>query len=90
MKQCIKYLKKNTSSYLYNVSLSSGIFPDRMKTAKVIPLYKKSDIHDVKNYRPIAILSVFSKILEKLMYNRLIPFLVDNYVLTEAQSGEKK
>jgi potassium voltage-gated channel Eag-related subfamily H protein 8 len=60
--------------YIYNVSLSSSIFPNRLKTAKVKPLYKKGDIHDVKNYRPIAILSVFSKILEKLMYNTLIPF----------------
>jgi hypothetical protein len=57
---------------------------------EVIPLSKKGDIHDVKEYRPIAILSVFSKIQEKLMYNRLIPFLVDNNVLTEAQNGFRK
>jgi len=73
--------------HIYNASISSGIFPDRLKTAKVIPLYKKGDSHDVKNYRPIAILSVFSKLLEKLMNNRLIPYLMENNVLTEAQNG---
>jgi hypothetical protein len=55
-----------------------------------MPLYKMGNIHDVKNYRSIAILSVFSKILEKLIHNRLIPFLVDNNVLTEAQNGFRK
>jgi hypothetical protein len=41
--------------HICNASLSLGIFPNRLKTAKVIPLYKKWDIHYVKNYRPIAI-----------------------------------
>jgi sarcosine oxidase/L-pipecolate oxidase len=55
-----------------------------------IPLYKKGDNHDVKNYRPIVILLVFSKILEILIYNRLIPFSMDNNILTEAQNGFRK
>jgi len=46
-----------------------------MKKAKVIPLFKKKDKHDMQNYRPISILSVFSKPLEKLMHNRLLLFL---------------
>jgi sarcosine oxidase/L-pipecolate oxidase len=62
----------------------------KLKKIKKTPLYKKGDIHDVKNYRPIAILLVFSKIIQKLMNNRLIPFLVDNSVLTEAQNGFRK
>jgi hypothetical protein len=61
-----------------------------LKLAKVISLYKKEDVHDVKNYRPISILSVFKNILEKLMYNRLIPFLIQNDILTEAQNGFRK
>ena len=46
-----------------------------MKQAKVKPLFKKKDMHDMQNYRPISILSVFSKPLEKLMHNRLLLFL---------------
>jgi hypothetical protein len=53
------YYVKKPLAHIFNASLSSGIFPDRLKLAKVIPLYKKGDVHDVKNYRPIAILSVF-------------------------------
>jgi hypothetical protein len=71
VKQCVKYITKPLG-HIYNASLRSGIFPDGLR--KVIPLYKKGDIHDVKNYRPISILSIFSKIPQKLMYNRLIPF----------------
>jgi hypothetical protein len=65
---------KKTLVHIYNASLSTGIFPNKLKTANVIPFYKKGDIHDVKNYRPIPILLVFSEIMQKLMYNRLIPF----------------
>jgi hypothetical protein len=53
----------------------------------VKPLYKKGDRHDIQNYRPISIISVFPKLLERLMFNRLIPFLYENKILTEAQNG---
>jgi hypothetical protein len=49
VKQCIKYIKK-TLVHIYSASLSSGTFPDRLKIAKVIPMYKRGNIHDVKNY----------------------------------------
>jgi hypothetical protein len=45
-----------------------------MKKAKIRPLFKKGDRQDVQNYRLISIQSVFSKILEKLMHNRLLAF----------------
>ena len=48
-------------------SFSEGIFPDKNKLAKVIPSYKKGSIKDVNNYRPISLLSIFSKIMEKMM-----------------------
>jgi len=51
----------------------------------VIPVHKKGDSRDVSNYRPISLLPVFSKLLEKLMYNRLVEFTERNEVLTEAQ-----
>ena len=75
VKKCINYVKRPLA-HIFNASLSSGTFPDRLKLAIVIPLHKKGQYHDIKNYRPISILSIFSKILEKLMYNRLMPFLI--------------
>ena len=50
-------------------------FPDELKFAKVIPLYKSGSSFETKNYRPISILPVFSKIDEKLVYNHVITFI---------------
>jgi hypothetical protein len=86
VKQCIQLLKKPLAN-IYNASLESGIFPDQLKIAKVVPLYKKGNKRDIQNYKPTALLSVFSKLLEKLMYNRLMAFIEGNGVLTEAQHG---
>ena len=65
-------------SDIINSSFVNGIFPDLLKLAKVVPLYKKQSPNDPNNYRPISLLSVFSKIIEKLMYTRLYNFL-ENY-----------
>jgi hypothetical protein len=67
-------------TYISNVSLRSGVFPDEWKAAQVNPLYKKGDRYDIQNYRPISITSVFAKLLEKLLFNRLIPFLYENKI----------
>jgi hypothetical protein len=88
VKQCTKVLKRPLTN-IYNASLESGIFPDQLKVAEVIPLYKKGDRKDIGNYRPIALLSVFSKLLEKLMYNRVISGIEQNKIITEAQHGFK-
>ena len=58
-----------------------------MKIAKIKPLYKNGGKHSMQNYRPISVLSAFSKILEKLMYNRLLTFLKKHRILTEIQHG---
>ena len=90
VKQCLGYFIKPLV-HIYNVSFQTGIFPDMMKLAKIKPLFKKGDRQDIQNYRPISILSAFSKILEKLMYNRL-SFLKKHNTLTNVQHGfrEKK
>ena len=69
------YLLKILSEYIavplcdiINDSFFSGVFPDLMKLAKVIPLYKTSSPETPNNYRPISLLSVFSKIIKKLMH----------------------
>ena len=61
--------------YLFNLSLEHWIFPEKMKIAKVIPLFKNSDPGNITNYRPISVLPCFSKVLERIMYNRLYKYL---------------
>lgn len=70
IKKLISYIVKPLT-HVFNLSFMSGTFPESMKVSKVTPLCKKGDIHDLSNYRPISLLSTFSKILERLMYNRL-------------------
>jgi len=54
------------------------------------PLHKKGDTGELQNYRPISLLSVFSKIIEKLMYSRLMSFVTKNGILSDAQHGFRK
>ena len=62
-------------SHIFNVSLDSGVFPKKMKIAIVVPVYKKDDSLDCNNYRPISSLPNISKIVEKLIKDRLSKFL---------------
>ena len=73
--------------YLFQLSLENGVFPDDLKIAKVTPIYKAGDNGDISNYRPISVLPCFSKILERLMYNRLYKHLKENKILYEKQFG---
>ena len=88
------YLLKIISEYIavplcdiVNESFSSGIFPDMMKLTKVMPLYKKNSPEVPSNYRPISLLSVFSKIVEKLMHERLYSFLEKYDIIHSLQFG---
>ena len=58
-----------------NLSLLNGVFPSELKVARVIPLYKAGDPLLFSNYRPVSVLPLFSKVLERLMYNRLLSFV---------------
>jgi hypothetical protein len=74
-------------THICNLSLTSGIFPEKMKIAKVIPLYKSGDRDVFNNYRPVSLLPQFSKILEKIFNNRLESFINEYNILNEAQFG---
>ena len=75
---------------LINLSFSQGIFPNELKLALVSPLYKAKDPMVFSNYRPISLLSLFSEILEKLMYNRLLRFLNKCKIINKNQFGFRK
>ena len=72
---------------IINLSLSLGIFPDRLKISKIIPIFKSDNAILVQNYRPISILPAISKIFERAVYNRIFQFLVDNDLLYKHQYG---
>ena len=72
---------------LFNLSFSSGSFPSILKTAKVVPVFKKGSKLDCCNYRPISLLSNVEKILEKLMYKRVYNFLTENNIIYDLQFG---
>lgn len=74
-------------TYIFNLSMNSGTFPNDLKKAVVIPLYKKDDRKILNNYRPISLLSVFSKILEKVVKKRLLDFLDENKFFSLHQFG---
>ena len=74
-------------SHIFNKSILSGIFPKQLKIAKVIPLYKKGDVLDTGNYRPISLLSSLSKILERLIFIRTTKFLKAHDTFTKYQFG---
>ena len=73
--------------YILNLSLSTGIVPDPLKVAKVIPVYKKDDSNLVKNYRPISLLPIFSKFLERIVFVRLYKHLEKYNILSKYQFG---
>ena len=87
--QCIDYFIEPLT-YIINMSFMEGVFPSELKLAKVIPIFKSGDSTKMINYRPISILSFFSKIFEKLMYNIVNNFLYKNEVIYKYQFGFRK
>ena len=75
----------------FNICMKTGIYPDSLKIAQVIPIYKnKGPKDDCSSYRPISILSQINKIFEKLIKNRLMAFLEKHKVLSNHQFGFRK
>ena len=72
---------------IFSRSLSTGIFPEKMKIVKVSPIFKNGKKTIASNYRPTSVLPYFSKILERIMYNRLYSYLTENNSLFNKQFG---
>ena len=75
---------------LFNLSFLTCKFPSEMKIAKIIPLYKSGDKTQPSNYRPISILPLLSKLLEKLFCKRLQSFIFDHNIICPEQFGFQK
>jgi hypothetical protein len=84
LKAC-KTFNSTPLSCLCNRVLFEGVFPDRLKYATIIPVFKKGDRKDLSNYRPISILTSFNKIFETVMYSRLVQHLFDHNILSKYQ-----
>ena len=74
-------------SIITNLSMRSGIFPDLMKLAEVVPLHKSKSRENETNYRPISLLTTMSKVVEKVVYERVYQFLVKTGQICETQYG---
>ncbi|MGE5862423.1 MAG: RNA-directed DNA polymerase, partial [Nitrososphaerales archaeon] len=76
-----------TLAKIINKSFAYGSVPDLIKIAKVCPIFKSGEKSNISNYRPISILPSYSKIIEKLVYNRLINYLTKHAILYKHQYG---
>ena len=76
-----------TIAKLINCSFATGIYPQPCKTAKVLPFYKSGNIDDFFNYRPISVLPILSKVIEKHIHDTLYEYLCANNLIYPRQSG---
>ena len=89
IKHCFRELC-SALKYLFDSSLQSGVFPDLLKITLVSLVFKTGDTADISNYRQISVLPCFSKILERVMYNRLHKYLTDQEILHPQKFGFRK
>jgi len=76
--------------FLINRSMQNGTFPSCEKVAKVVPLFKTGSRTNIDNYRPISVLNILSKLVERVFYNQLINYLENNKLLSEHQYGFRR
>ncbi|XP_065664473.1 uncharacterized protein LOC136086128 [Hydra vulgaris] len=81
---------KNILFRVFTCSISQAVFPDKLKIARVTPIFKGGELTNLSHYRPISVLPVFSKILERILYNKIFKHLSENKILYNNQYGFKK
>ena len=74
---------------IFTSCLETGYFPIHWEKANVVPIDKKESNQLVKNYKPVSLLSICGKIFERLIYNEVYPYLIDNNLISSHQSGFK-
>ena len=74
---------------IFQQTMESGSFPSEWKKGNVVPIHKKDDKQCLKNYRPISLLPICGKIFEKLIFNEMFKFFIENELISPNQSGFK-
>lgn len=74
-------------TFIVSISISTGIFPTKLKNAVVIPIHKKESKLKCSNFEPISIISKFAKVMEKVMKEKLLSFLVKKNYFSNSQFG---
>ena len=88
--QTIKLEISKPLTHIFNLTFSSGLIPDSLKIALVTPTYIANENFLFENYRPISVLTCFSKLLERPMYKRFISFINKQRILSKHQFGFRK
>ena len=86
----IKFIGEEISiplAHIFNISLREGVFPEKLKLCRVIPIFKSGNPLECDNFRPISLLSSISKVLEKIVAEKLIAHLLDNDLIYVHQYG---
>ena len=85
--KCVAPLIAPPLTFLINLSLKNGVIPSEWKEARVTPIHKGGSKDDIGNYRPISVIPILGKIIEKVAYDQLQTYLTDNNILTNKQFG---
>ena len=72
---------------IFKNCLKRGIFPDDWKKGKIVPIFKKGDKQNIKNYRPVSLLPICSKIFERIIYDNMLKYFLDDNLISPKQSG---
>ena len=89
----IKFIKLSSKiispilTQIFNCCIREGIFPDQLKSAEIIPIFKNGNKHQISNHRPISILDPFSKIFETHIYKQIYQFTSKHKILHDYQYG---
>jgi hypothetical protein len=89
IKHCASIISPILTNF-YNSFMEAGIFPAILKVGNITPIYKKGDSQLFDNYRPVSTIPIFSKIFEKLIYQRLYSYLISKNILYDKQFGFRK
>ena len=82
-----KYIISESLTDIFNTSLESNTFPDDLKEAGMIPIFKNGERNDLQNYRPISVLCTVAQVFEKLIYQQLYDHLMENSILNKLSVG---
>ena len=89
IKSCGEFIA-SPLTYIFNLSINEGHVPSLLKYAYITPVFKSGEANKFNNYRPISVLPCFSKILERIIFNRLYTYLENKNILSDCQFGFRK